>query len=339
MSEYTKSDGSEKALQDQLRRLTPAKLEKNSINAALRTFFYRRGVDITPRAEILRGQLSRLEDCGSYVNFHDYFRKNRLNLVSANFCRNHTLCPFCSIRRANKNAKKLYRKAQKLMNERPDLKGYFITFTVKNKPVLDDALRKLRTKGLKTKMKNAKRAKSTQNPEKSKFASALNSQFANVVAGAYSIETTWSKKMDWHPHMHGLFFSETPITQGKLREEWKEYTSDSFIVDVQEIEVTKKDVSEIMKYSLQFSKMPAKKIIEAYLSLKGRRLTSSCGDFYGMDLDPDPADVELEGEPFIETLMNFYNDSYHKLSCRVVDKRRTDSVIPNLNMVPYNPAN
>jgi plasmid rolling circle replication initiator protein Rep len=295
----------------------------------------------TVREINLFSQLSRVEDCGSYLLYRHYYQRNENRLVSANFCKKHTLCGLCAIRRAGKGAYNLHEKAKQVMSEYKGLKAYFIVLTVKNEADLAYGMRKLE-KGwqrIRTKRKNANRARKTKNPSQSKYASALESQFANVVAGAYSVEITFNEEtQEWHPHMNLLLLSETEMDKWEISKEWKSYTGDSFIVDCQEKDPVndKGVVCEIMKYAMKFSELPFEQNIEAYLTLWGKRLKGTIGEFYGVDLEPDPEDEGLEGEPYIEILLTYSNGEYREVGERRdgVEKERQNREWVTSDLIP-----
>lgn len=261
--------------------------------------------------------IPRVEKCGSYMVFRNYFLQKEQKLVDARFCKKHTICQFCASRRATKGAVNLRDKANKVLSERPYLKPYYIVLTVKNEPDLEYGMRKLNGgwQRIRTKMKNARRALKTKKPENSKYASALNSEFARCTGGAYSIEVTWNeKRQDWHPHMNLLLLSETTMRNYKLSDEWQSYVPDSEITWCEEIDIEEDEGAffEVMKYTLKFSEMPFKRNKEAYLALLGNNLTGSFGDFHGMNLEPDLEDEPLEGQPYIEILLRYFNGRYRK---------------------------
>jgi hypothetical protein len=102
------------------------------------------------------------------------------------------------------------------------------------------------------------------------------------------------------------------MNNSEISTEWLSYTEDSFITHCDSVDVEQdvKPFYEIMKYAMKFSELPFESNLEAYLTLKGKRLTGSIGKFYGLDLEPDPADEELEGEPFIDLIFQYWQGEY-----------------------------
>jgi len=308
-------------LLENIRRWTNHKRRTEKFTTYLNNYFYHLGAEASLKEIRLRDQIPRVEECGSYLLLRNYFLKNETRLVGANFCSKHTLCGLCAIRRANKGSKNLHDKAHQVLADNPSLNAYYVVLTVKNESNLACGMRKLKNgwKRMRNIRNYATEAKKRVKPGKSKYASALDSQFADVVAGAYSIEVTWGKEENsnlktYNPHMNLLVLSETKISEGKLSKEWKTYTGDSFITKCQEVDLEEDTWAfcEIMKYAMKFSELPFKRHKEAYLTLLGQRLKGSIGDFRGVDLDPDPADEVLEGEPFIEILLSYFNGEYQE---------------------------
>lgn len=328
-------------LPDLVRRFTAHKNRSERFVSYLREHFYELGANISLKQSNLRDQIPKVDECGSYLMFRNYYLKNDTRLISANFCKKHTLCGLCAVRRAAKGAENLHDKAEKILSERPELNAYFIVLTVKNEPDLGYAMRKLKKgwKRIKWTIRDARRARKTQNPEQSKYASALNSEFADVAGGVYSIEVTYNEEQEtWHPHMNLLVLSETEMSNEKVSQEWKKKTGDSFITHCEEKDPVndKGVVCEIMKYSMKFSELPFEQNKDAYLALLGQQLKGTIGDFRGVDLEPDPADETLEGEPYIEILYSYYNGNFQESGERIagVEKPKESSTFVQSDLIP-----
>ena len=97
-----------------------------------------------------------------------------------------------------------------------------------------------------------------------------------------------------------------------MAETWHEITYDSYIVDVRRVRKTKaegysKAVAEVCKYALKFSDLSTENTWQAFLSLKGKRLTGSFGSMHGVKI-PDtatPDDKPSEELPYMEMLYRF----------------------------------
>ena len=79
------------------------------------------------------------------------------------------------------------------------------------------------------------------------------------------------------------------IDQEELAETWHEITLDSYVVDIRRVKKTKehgyaKAVAEVCKYALKFSDLSLENTWEAFLTLKGKRLTGSFGSMYGVKI-------------------------------------------------------
>jgi|AntDeeMetagen681_2_1112603.scaffolds.fasta_scaffold07882_2 hypothetical protein len=305
-----------------IKRYTAHKRRSEEFVTYLKNHFYEVGHEASLKEINLRKQIPRVDECGSYLLFRQYYlMQDDTRLVSANFCKKHTLCGLCAVRRAAKGAQNLHEKAKQVLSDQPNLKAHYIVLTVKNEPDLEYGMRKLKKawKRVRDIRNYATQAKKRVNPSQSKYASALGSQFANVVGGAYSIEVTYNEEeKTWHPHINLLVLSETEINNNELSSEWHGYTGDSFITHCKQIDLIEDRWAfcEIMKYAMKFSELGFKQHKEAYLTLLNQRLKGSIGAFRGTDLNPDPADETLEGEPYIETLLSYLNGNYNEFSER-----------------------
>jgi hypothetical protein len=82
----------------------------------------------------------------------------------------------------------------------------------------------------------------------------------------------------------------------QLAEDWRSVTGDSFIVHAERISGDNlvNSFLEVLKYSLKFSELELGDNFHAYWTLKGKRLLSSCGIWYGLDL---PENAQLADDP------------------------------------------
>jgi hypothetical protein len=130
--------------------------------------------------------------------------------------------------------------------------------------------------------------------------------FFNWIGAVYSIEITYNKGK-YHPHINILFCTEKKVedikeyskkygknkkyfNSLKLSQEWQEITKDSFItsctpIDIKDFDSLKKNLMEIIKYSLKFNSIPHNKLVEIYPYLFKQRLFGTLGFFYGLGLD------------------------------------------------------
>ena len=111
------------------------------------------------------------------------------------------------------------------------------------------------------------------------------------------------------------------IDQEELAETWHDITLDSYIVDVRRVRKTKEEgyskaVAEVCKYALKFSDLSTEKTFQAFLTLKGKRLTGSFGSMHGVKI-PEKAtdDMPTEELPYLELLYRFVfgERSYYNL--------------------------
>ena len=119
------------------------------------------------------------------------------------------------------------------------------------------------------------------------------------------------------------------IDQEELAETWHDITLDSYIVDVRRVRKTKEEgyskaVAEVCKYALKFSDLSTEKTFQAFLTLKGKRLTGSFGSMHGVKIPENLADEMPDDQdlPYLEMLYKFVfgkKSYYHLASTRHVE--------------------
>lgn len=263
--------------------------------------------------------IERMNHCGNYLKFRNYYTVDTVTLHQASFCKCHLLCPLCAIRRASKQTAAALEKLTVVLESRPDLKPYLLTYTVKNGADLGERFAHLQKalKKLNQKRRDHQRGKTL-------------SEFGKCEGGLYSVEFTHSNQ-GWHPHIHMVVLCDpgnlpdfplggTGIEKkdSALSREWAKITKDSFIVDFRPIDqenpVT--GVIEVMKYALKFSNLSPAKTAHAWETLTGSRLVGAFGCLWGVKLDQeDLTDEPLENLPYFEIFYIFqYGSGYNAVA-------------------------
>ena len=236
----------------------------------------------------------QLDQCGAHLLFRDYYTVGKVKLKAANFCRRHLLCPLCAIRRGAKALQIYLAKLEELKKQNPNLKAYMITLTVKDGSDLQERFEHLH--------------RSVQKLHKYRHIDR-GYQVAKSSAAVWSYEFKRGKNSgDWHPHVHAVWLCEEAPDYLKLRKEWQHITKDSKVVHVQpfyEQDDLINGFLEVFKYAVKFSDLPLEDNWHGFQVLKGRRLISSFGDFYGLEMPDDLTDDQLEDQPFVEMLFRF----------------------------------
>lgn len=242
----------------------------------------------------------RVRNCGDYLVFRHYFTVDQVKLHGARLCQRHLLCPLCAIRRGAKSLKAYLDRWELIHLDRPALRPFLITLTVRDGADLAERFdhlhrsqhelwkRKLRGRGC-----------------------ALDG-----VAGAvwsYEIKRGSGSGL-WHPHLHAIALAETAPGQAALSAEWLDITGDSHVVDVRPISEcdTVGGFAEVFKYAVKFSEQPASDTFHAWETLRGKRLLASSGCFRGVpEVDGLLDDAEaLEGLPFVTLFYRFLLGTY-----------------------------
>lgn len=246
----------------------------------------------------------RLERCASVLTFREWMHHGgKITLHSGQFCQVPLLCPVCAIRRAGKMLRRYVERAQFIARTH-DL--YLVTLTVKNGQDLHERYLHLKH-GIKRMRQRAAKGYG---------------EFARADGALWSIEFT-RRETGWHPHAHMVWAmpkGAAPVRYGpgsQLAHDWQAITADSHIVHAQQIQADHESAlvdafCEVLKYAVKFSELSLEDNAHAYAQLKGQRLISSCGLWWGLDL---PEDARLEDDPldgpYIE---HFYRYGKHSRS-------------------------
>lgn len=243
-----------------------------------------------------------LSSCASYLHFREYFTVGKVRLHSAQFCKQHLICPMCAIRRGSKALRAYLDKFQAIRLERPDLKPYLLTLTVKNG---DDLMKRQKhlEKSLRTLM--TRRRLHNSSPNRNPY-----TELCKAEAGVYTMEVT-NKGNGWHPHLHMVVLSASRIDSKALSDEWRGITKDSFIVDCRPITGDPVEgFMEVFKYAVKFSDLTLADNWEAAQQLKGKRLLNSFGLFRGVKVPDCLLDEPLEDLPYWDRFYRFINGAY-----------------------------
>jgi hypothetical protein len=239
-------------------------------------------------------EAAKLEGCANYLLFRHYFTVDKVRLHAASFCKKHLLCPMCAIRRGSKMLAAYLERFEAVRADAPYLRPYLVTLTVKNGPDLAERLRHLRS--AMRRMTQARRDYLKRG--------GFCPQFVKSQGGFHSIEVT-NKGQGWHPHVHMIWMCASAPDQAALSAEWKDWTVDSFIVDVRPLHDPVEGFLEVCKYALKFSDLSPADNWHAYEVMSGQRLIDSHGVFRGVEIPDSLTDAPLDDLPFIELLYRY----------------------------------
>ena len=257
-------------------------------------------IGASDQAQTMAKQLHRLRQCGDYLVFRHYWTVDQVKLHGARLCCQHLLCPLCAIRRGSRSLKAYLDKWEVIRAEKPALRPFLVTLTVKDGPDLAERFHHLKSAQRELWMRKHRRRGSV----------------LDDVAGA-----VWSYEIKrgngsglWHPHLHMIALAENQPDQVELAREWQAITGDSFIVDVRPIssDDPASGFIEVFKYAVKFSDQPPADTLHAFQTLRGKRLLASSGCFRGV-VEPEGLldDCEaLEGLPFVILFYRYLPGGY-----------------------------
>lgn len=260
--------------------------------------------------------LDTVSDCGSWLEFRNYYKQDKTKLHNANFCKKDKLCPACAMRRASKQVKKVYDTisySDKLKNKN----WYYIVLPVKHNITEDFETVFNRAKdGLKT------LRYSVNNSKKFKKSSSFFSQFDGLF---YSFEVTKSDN-GWNVHINLLCCSDKEIPgiykythkngqvtyqHQDIMRDWSKYTdNNSYMHSINKLDTSSKDdiiknLLEVFKYSLKFQDLENKDLLEVYEKTYQKRLLGAFGSLYNIKLDVELENDEVLDEEFLEIVYRF----------------------------------
>lgn len=246
----------------------------------------------------------RLRHCGEYLGFRHYWTIDQVRLHSASFCRQHTLCPLCAIRRSSKLVSAYLDKVEAVTRADPDLRPVMITYTVKNGDDLAERLGHLRAAlRVLTERRRDQRKKGRGNTTWRALAGAVG-----------AIEATYSDKTGWHPHAHMVGLCDGWMDQRAMVDEWRAITGDSFVVGITRLDPARPLVDaflETFKYALKFSDMSPELVFEAHQEMSGQRMVFSLGNLRGVQVPEGLTDEPLEDLPFTEYFFRYLEGGHY----------------------------
>jgi hypothetical protein len=235
-------------------------------------------------------------ECGSFTEYKASIGDDRIKLVGANFCKRDKLCMACAVGRAYNQQKKFIQALEVFPYEYgEDLLSkywYYIVTPVRHSKeesldVVYDKVDRLRKSAL-MQIRNSKR----------RSTGGFWSQFKG---GMGSIEVTYTDN-GWNVHINWLVYSDDKVQykevvddKGKKRchndelECFLRRFDDSYIhfigeLDFSSREAIRKNLLEVLKYSLKFSSLNPARLIEVYYKFYRKRLFFTFGTLRGLDL-------------------------------------------------------
>lgn len=261
----------------------------------------------------LEGLRPRLNACGHYLGFKNYYTTGKVRLTAANFCKAHLLCPLCAIRRGSKTLEAYLVRFEIIKTENPHLKLSMLTLTVKNGDDLQERFKHLKD-SLKKFLEWRRKTLSGK--------AGYHSEFAKIAGLVGTIEVTKDggkgeiKETGWHPHAHIMVLHDEQFDYKSLQAEWLKITGDSHVLNVTAAKHPNdpaQDFLEVFKYAVKFSDLTPAQNMEAYEVMRGKRLLFSAGLFWGVDVPESMLDEELEDLPYIELFYQYLPESGYNL--------------------------
>jgi hypothetical protein len=243
---------------------------------------------------------AKVHSCGDYLLFRHFFTVDKVKLHAAQFCKKHLLCPLCAIRRGAKALAAYLVRWEAIQLQRPGLRPYLVTLTVKDGPDLAERFKHLHKSQRELWMRKHR---------------GRGSVLDGVEGAVWSYEVKRGQGSGvWHPHLHMIALCEVPPDAERLSREWHQITGDSFIVDVRPISQDDpvSGFIEVFKYAVKFSDQEPADTVHAWETLRGKRLLASAGCFRGVEVPDELTDdcADVEGLPFMDMLYRYTKAGY-----------------------------
>lgn len=243
-----------------------------------------------------------LATCGNYLHFREYFTVGKVRLHNATFCKQHLVCPLCAIRRGAKALGAYLARWEVIQQERPELRPYLVTLTVKNGDDLEERQNHL--------TRSLRRLLDRRRYFNAGTRGAPWTELCKAQGAVYTLELT-NKGNGWHPHCHMIVLGASQIDQQALSAEWHGITGDSMVVDVRPIVGDPSEgFMEVFKYAVKFSDLSLEDNWQAARILKGKRLLNSFGLFRGVQVPESLLDEPLDGLPYFDRFYRFFGGQY-----------------------------
>lgn len=271
----------------------------------------------------------RVLDCGAFTEYRASTSDDRIKLARANFCKKDKVCMACAVGRAYNQQKKFmqslevfpYENGEDLLSKR----WYYIVTPVRHSindslEVVYDRVDRLRKSAL-MQMRDGRRSKSR-------------GFWSYFKGGMGSVEITYTEN-GWNVHINWLVYSDNKVQYKEVsdgRKIWYQNDSlerflkrfnDSYIHSINELdfcnrEAIRKNLLEVLKYSLKFGSLNPAQLIEVYYKLYRKRLFFTFGTLRGLDLEAVD-DVALgddikDNEDFIRLIYERLQNSKYALS-------------------------
>lgn len=252
--------------------------------------------------ERYRVAAAKLESCGNYLEFRNYYTVGKTRLTKASFCKQHLLCPLCAIRRGAKTLEAYLARYRVVKDENPSWRLSMLTLTVANGEDLAERFQHLHN--------SIKRVFKRRRDYLDKQRGLTEWRKVYGWVGTYEVT---NKGNGWHPHAHIMCLHSSSFDYKALQAEWKEITGDSHVLNVSAAKhpnEPERDFLEVFKYAVKFSDMTAEQNIHAWNVLRARRLLFSGGALWGVDVPESLEDVPLDDLPYIELLYSYMLDGY-----------------------------
>jgi len=299
--------------------------------------------DLVKQAEALTG-------CAQYLIFHDFYCLGKVLLRGGITCKQHLLCAPCSLRRSASYTKVYFPRIRHLLNDHPDWSPVLITKTIRNSSDLKGLytqFTKAHSSLLQARRNSLKQIRIKNPTIYAAFQGGVGSYEYKRGKGSglwhpHSHEIAFINRDDWQispvtelrwrkvdgnrQQVEETVWKPLDI-EDQLRQEWSILTGGSWRCDVRMIAWDQNGmtgdedalfgaVAEVMGYCLKMQDICPADQVEAYRTLRRRRLTYTYGALYNVDIPDEAYDTDEQiaaNEPWVERVYRWWRSREYQL--------------------------
>lgn len=248
---------------------------------------------------------SKMATCGNWLKFRDYYTIEEVRLTGACFCKKHTVCPLCAVRRSARFLESALPKIEYLI-ESSDIPVYphLVVFTVKSG--FDCSERFRHANSLWRKLLARKKSPVFY----------PNTFLRYVVGGIVSFEVTRNDDNGWHWHFNVLCLSpQKSFHWASVKKEVFEITGDSIVVNFSEDTYRLVNtLAETVKYITKMDDLTPEQLLEVHNTVSGHRTVRGFGKLYNLKVPSKLTDDVLPEElPFIEYVCRYMGEGGYSI--------------------------
>ena len=233
----------------------------------------------------------RVCECGNFLDFKVSTVDDKIRLTDANFCKKDKICLACSVGRAYNQQKKFFQILD-MKQELVDKYWYYIVTPVRHSvsesiEIVYERVSLLR-KFVSQQIRDGRRGKN--NGFWSQFNGGMGSIETTRTCNGWNVHINWLVNSDFEVDLYRVADGRKIWYQNRHLEAFLRRFNDSYIHSISKLDFNsrraiKKNLLEVLKYSLKFSSLEPKHLVEIYYILYRKHLFFTFGNLRGLNLE------------------------------------------------------